>query len=132
MSSTILPLAADAADDEQSGRNGRSIKDAAGHKDPLLLALGQRVRTLRARRGLTRDALAAATGVSKRHLANLEDGLGHAGAARRRLDDVLQREGVAAHGQHAVLIQRRGAAESQVLCGCVCVRLLRLGRAPGW
>ena len=42
--------------------------DAAG----FLAALGERVRTLRARRGLTRKALATAAQVSERHLANLE------------------------------------------------------------
>lgn len=49
-----------------------------GERDPFLTALGQRVRALRGRRGLTRDALAAASGVSKRHLANLEHGVGNA------------------------------------------------------
>jgi len=56
----------------------RAGQDAGGEKDPILAALGQRVRTLRARRGLTRDALAQASGVSKRHLANLEYGVGNA------------------------------------------------------
>jgi XRE family aerobic/anaerobic benzoate catabolism transcriptional regulator len=48
------------------------------HKHPFLVALGERVRSLRARRGMTRKALAAATGVSERHLANLEYGVGNA------------------------------------------------------
>jgi len=47
-------------------------------KDPFLLALGERVRLLRARRGLTRKSVAAASGVSERHLANLEYGIGNA------------------------------------------------------
>jgi XRE family aerobic/anaerobic benzoate catabolism transcriptional regulator len=47
-------------------------------KHPFLVALGERVRSLRARRGMTRKALAAATGVSERHLANLEYGVGNA------------------------------------------------------
>ena len=46
--------------------------------NPFLLALGERVRTLRARRGLTRKAVSAASGVSERHLANLEYGTGNA------------------------------------------------------
>jgi XRE family aerobic/anaerobic benzoate catabolism transcriptional regulator len=45
--------------------------------NPLLTALGERVRTLRARRGLTRKALAQAADVSERHLANLEYGVGN-------------------------------------------------------
>ena len=48
--------------------------DSAG----FLAALGERVRTLRARRGLTRKALATAAQVSERHLANLESGAGNA------------------------------------------------------
>jgi XRE family aerobic/anaerobic benzoate catabolism transcriptional regulator len=47
-------------------------------KDPFLLALGERVRVLRARRGLTRKSVAVASGVSERHLANLEYGSGNA------------------------------------------------------
>ena len=47
-------------------------------KDPFLLALGERVRLLRARRGLTRKSVAIASGVSERHLANLEYGIGNA------------------------------------------------------
>ena len=47
-------------------------------KNPLLAVLGERVRTLRARRGLTRKAVAAAADVSERHLANLEYGVGNA------------------------------------------------------
>ena len=45
---------------------------------PVLIALGERVRALRARRGMTRKALAQATDVSERHLANLEYGVGNA------------------------------------------------------
>ncbi|MEJ7686155.1 MAG: helix-turn-helix transcriptional regulator [Variovorax sp.] len=47
-------------------------------KNPLLVALGERVRNLRARRGLTRKAVARAADVSERHLANLEYGIGNA------------------------------------------------------
>ena len=47
-------------------------------KDPFLEALGQRVRQLRGRRGMTRKATAEAAQVSERHLANLEYGVGNA------------------------------------------------------
>ena len=47
-------------------------------KDPFLLALGERTRALRARRGLTRKSLAKAAEVSERHLANVEMGVGNA------------------------------------------------------
>ncbi|MBS0406965.1 MAG: helix-turn-helix transcriptional regulator [Proteobacteria bacterium] len=47
-------------------------------RHPFLLALGERVRELRARRGMTRKAVALAADVSERHLANLEYGTGNA------------------------------------------------------
>jgi len=47
-------------------------------KNPFLMALGERVRALRSRRGMTRKALALAAEVSERHLANLEYGVGNA------------------------------------------------------
>ncbi len=47
-------------------------------RDPFLSALGERTRALRARRGLTRKGLAKASGVSERHLANVEMGVGNA------------------------------------------------------
>ena len=47
-------------------------------KDPFLIALGERTRALRARRGLTRKGLARAADVSERHLANVEMGVGNA------------------------------------------------------
>ena len=51
--------------------------EAAG-KNPFLTALGERVRALRSRRGMTRKALASLADVSERHLANLEYGVGNA------------------------------------------------------
>jgi XRE family aerobic/anaerobic benzoate catabolism transcriptional regulator len=47
-------------------------------KHPFLVSLGGRVRSLRARRGMTRKAVALAADVSERHLANLEYGEGNA------------------------------------------------------
>jgi XRE family aerobic/anaerobic benzoate catabolism transcriptional regulator len=47
-------------------------------RKPLLIALGERLRTLRARRGLTRKVVAAAADVSERYLATLEYGSGNA------------------------------------------------------
>lgn len=46
-------------------------------RNPFLVSLGERVRALRSRRGLTRKALARGAGVSERHLANLELGVGN-------------------------------------------------------
>ncbi|HET8745462.1 MAG TPA: helix-turn-helix transcriptional regulator [Ramlibacter sp.] len=47
-------------------------------KHPFLVRLGERVRSLRSGRGMTRKELAAKAGVSERHLANLELGVGNA------------------------------------------------------
>ena len=51
---------------------------AEGERDPFLVALGERVRALRARKGMARRALSLASEVSERHLANLELGIGNA------------------------------------------------------
>lgn len=47
-------------------------------RHPFLANLGERVRMLRSRRGLTRKAVAQLAQVSERHLANLEAGSGNA------------------------------------------------------
>lgn len=72
------PLDTARAPDAQpaGGANGPTLDDAP--KNPMLAALGERVRNLRAQRGLTRRAVAAAADVSERHLANLEYGTGNA------------------------------------------------------
>jgi XRE family aerobic/anaerobic benzoate catabolism transcriptional regulator len=46
-------------------------------KHPFLVGLGERVRALRSRRGMTRREVAMAADVSERHLANLEYGVGN-------------------------------------------------------
>ncbi len=76
MSSTILHDSQPAGiDAEVSDRAPRRVTPA---RHPFLVALGERVRALRARRGLTRKAVALASEVSERHLANLEGGVGNA------------------------------------------------------
>ena len=62
--------------------NTRKLRASSGATDdnesnPLLRALGQRVRSARDRSGITRKALSIAAGVSERHLANLEYGEGN-------------------------------------------------------
>jgi XRE family aerobic/anaerobic benzoate catabolism transcriptional regulator len=47
-------------------------------KDPFLIALGERLKSLRGRRGFTRKALAQLADVSERHVANVESGVGNA------------------------------------------------------
>lgn len=54
------------------------VAGADEQRAPFLVALGERVRTLRSRRGMTRKAVALAADVSERHLANLEYGAGNA------------------------------------------------------
>jgi len=56
----------------------RPAQAGEGEKHPFLVALGERVRALRARCGMTRKAAAQSAGVSERHWANLEYGLGNA------------------------------------------------------
>ncbi len=53
------------------------VMEEASAKNPFLVALGERVRAIRSRKGLTRKSLAAAAQVSERHLANLEYGEGN-------------------------------------------------------
>jgi XRE family transcriptional regulator, aerobic/anaerobic benzoate catabolism transcriptional regulator len=53
------------------------MKQNADSRHPFLVALGQRVRALRQKAGMTRKALSLATRISERHLANLESGMGN-------------------------------------------------------
>jgi len=69
MSSTIFPVT------DPSLVSGDSPDEL---KNPFLVALGERVRALRSRRGMTRKAAAQLAEVSERHLANLEYGVGNA------------------------------------------------------
>ena len=84
MSSTILhtpglaPSAANLESDSTQTPNNAIETAESGEKNPFLAALGDRVRALRARRGMTRKALASSADVSERHLANLEYGVGNA------------------------------------------------------
>ncbi len=63
-----------AANATASAAVSRNIED---EKNPFLVALGERVRSLRSRRGMTRKAVSIAADVSERHLANLEYGVGN-------------------------------------------------------
>ena len=72
MSSTILQ------DPGNPQAEAEMPADGEEAKNPFLVALGERTRALRSRRGMTRKALAVAADVSERHLANLEYGVGNA------------------------------------------------------
>ncbi|RTZ40766.1 helix-turn-helix domain-containing protein [Candidimonas sp. SYP-B2681] len=54
-----------------------ALLDSGAGVDSYLSSLGERVRRMRAIRGMTRKELAASAGVSERHLANLELGVGN-------------------------------------------------------
>ncbi len=55
-----------------------AVSEETEQKNPFLVALGERVRSQRSQRGLTRKQLAQAADISERHLANLEYGVGNA------------------------------------------------------
>jgi len=61
-----------------AGQDAADAAEGDGQRNSFLLALGERVRTLRSRKGMTRKAVALAADVSERHLANLEYGSGNA------------------------------------------------------
>lgn len=65
-------------DDTQAAERVVTEPPLVDSKNPLLVAVGERVRQLRSRRGMTRKATAHVAQVSERHLANLEYGLGNA------------------------------------------------------
>jgi XRE family aerobic/anaerobic benzoate catabolism transcriptional regulator len=65
------------ASQEESVQTEANTQDADGKRSPFLESLGERVRTLRSRQGMTRRAVALAADVSERHLANLEYGTGN-------------------------------------------------------
>jgi XRE family transcriptional regulator, aerobic/anaerobic benzoate catabolism transcriptional regulator len=83
-SSTATPVEArDAAAEDRSEAtepaDALAPTETTNERQELFLAaLGQRAKAMRARRGLTRKALARLAGVSERHLANLEYGVGNA------------------------------------------------------
>lgn len=80
MSSTTVPLSG-LIPSEVAASHGPGVPDGAAAmtpKHPFLSTLGERVRALRSRAGMTRKALALAADVSERHLANLEYGIGNA------------------------------------------------------
>lgn len=84
MSSTILHVSGLTPSNEAQAGSPEVVDFATfpraeeSGKHPFLLRLGERVRSRRNGRGMTRKELAAAAGVSERHLGNLELGVGNA------------------------------------------------------
>jgi XRE family aerobic/anaerobic benzoate catabolism transcriptional regulator len=58
-------------------KSGKTPGPEADGRQAFLAQLGERVKALRARRGMTRKAVSVAADVSERHLANLEYGEGN-------------------------------------------------------
>lgn len=104
-------------------RNGAAQADHA-----FLAELGERVRQMRARRGMTRKLLARDSGVSERYLAQLESGAGNISVLLLRrvaaamglplavlIDEAAERPvetGGAARGRRIALIGLRGAGKT--------------------
>ena len=85
----------------------RPEADKAPQDSTYLQALGDNIRALRARRGITRKALAQQSGVSERFLAQLEGGTGNASVL------VLRRIAAALHVDiEALLVERNGHSHS--------------------
>lgn len=78
MSSTILQVSGLTPTSSLRAQAALAEVPQSEDKNPFLVALGDRVRALRARRGMTRKAVSIAANVSERHLANLEYGEGNA------------------------------------------------------
>lgn len=78
MSSTILQVSGLTPTSKLRAQAALAEVPQSEDKNPFLVALGDRVRALRARRGMTRKAVSVAANVSERHLANLEYGEGNA------------------------------------------------------
>jgi len=73
-----------------SARSNIVKKSTARSSEPILIRIGERLRNLRAVRGMSRKALANDAGVSERFLADLESGIGNASILlMNRLADAL-------------------------------------------
>ncbi len=70
----------DEAPEPGTGRRKPASRSASAEteRNPVLVSLGERVRGLRAKKGISRKELSELAGVSERHLANLELGEGNA------------------------------------------------------
>ena len=79
------------------------IDDSGPHRDPFLIALGERLTALRLRQGLARKTLARRANVSERHLQNIELGSGNASIQfLRQLSQVLNCRLVEMIGDEAI------------------------------
>jgi XRE family transcriptional regulator, aerobic/anaerobic benzoate catabolism transcriptional regulator len=91
---------------------------AADAKDAFLTVLGERVRMMRSRRGVTRKVLAREAAISERHLANLETGSGNASVL------LLRQLAQALNCSMAELVGQDGVASPEL----VLIRQLLRGR----
>jgi XRE family transcriptional regulator, aerobic/anaerobic benzoate catabolism transcriptional regulator len=93
--------ASSAARFEDTGAKGAGLGRSRERDDAFLVELGQRVRRMRALRGMSRKTLSRASGVSERYIAQLESGLANpsitllrrvASATGRPLEDLISSE----------------------------------------
>jgi len=94
------------------------IPGPAPARDPFLATLGDRVRLMRSRRGVTRKVLAQEAMISERHLANLESGTGNASVL------LLRQLAQALNCSMAELVGQDGVASPEL----VLIRQLLRGR----
>ena len=120
----------------------RKLRSPSRVADPVLVQLGERVRDLRAIRGMSRKTLARDAGVSERFLADLESGVGNASillltrlaqALALPVTDLLggERDQSTTRACRSItwLIGPRRSSGSRKLTGC-CARDLRARRNP--
>jgi XRE family transcriptional regulator, aerobic/anaerobic benzoate catabolism transcriptional regulator len=93
-------------------------ESSSAAKDPFLIVLGERVRLMRSRRGVTRKVLAREAEISERHLANLETGTGNASVL------LLRQLAQALNCSMAELVGQDGAASPELIL----IRQLLRGR----
>lgn len=110
-------------------------------RDQFLTSLGERVRALRSRRGLTRKAAALAGNISERHLANLEHGIGNvsilvllqlANALRVSLAELLGDTTTISPEWLLIRELLQGRSEAELRCVRIAIGdLFRSGATPG-
>ena len=102
---------------------------ATDARDPFLTVLGERVRLMRSRRGVTRKVLAHEAGISERHLANLETGTGNASVLLLRqlaqalncsMAELVGQDGVASPELVRIRQMLRGRDESDAAARAAC------------
>jgi XRE family aerobic/anaerobic benzoate catabolism transcriptional regulator len=110
-------------DEARSAEGGPPEWREARPPDPYLVALGQRVRDMRAVRGMSRKVLSRVSGISERYIAQLESGQGNVSilllrrvcaAIGARLEDLIAEPGAGSADWLVVRDLLRAATPEQV------------------